>query len=153
MNGKLLEDIDPQPVKTEVLVNPAVEILQESTIAPGMGILYRYHPDSDRRLAEGFPRFIQYTAGRLVVARSGKDIVGYVVIASRDPHERWGHASAPKLLELGFIEVARGWRKRGIGRKLLHACFADRALDDQIVLATAYAWHWDLEGTQLSKDA
>lgn len=153
MNGKLLEEIDPQLAEVEVLVNPAVEMLQESTVAPGMGILYRYHPDTDRRLAEGFPRFIQHGDGRLVVARSGKDIVGYVVIASPDPQERWGHPSAPKLLELGFIEVARGWRKRGIGRKLLRACFADRSLDDHIVLATAYAWHWDLEGTRLSKDA
>ncbi len=30
-------------------------------------------------------------------------------------------------------------------------CFADGSYDDRIVLATAYAWHWDLQGTQLSK--
>src|SRR3546814_3468543 len=34
---------------------------------------------------------------------------------------------------------------------LRSACFADGSQDDRIVLATAYSWHWDLEGTQLSK--
>jgi GNAT superfamily N-acetyltransferase len=119
-----------------------------------MGILYRYHPDSGQRLAEGFPRFAKTTDGRLVLARTMKGLtVGYALIARPDPRERWSHPCAPEIWELGMIEVARGWRKRGIGRKLLEACFADGALDDRIVLATAYSWHWDLKGTGLSKAA
>ena len=153
MNKSVLMGIDPDPTEVEVLVNPTAEVLGQCTIAPGMGILYHYHPDADRRLVEGFPRFLENGEGRLVVARSATDIVGYVAITRPAPQERWGDASAPKLLELGFIEVARGWRQRGIGRKLLRACFADGRLDNHIVLATAYAWHWDLEGTELSKDA
>lgn len=153
MNKSVLMGIDPEPPEVEVLIDPAPEVLRQCTIAPGMGILYHYHPDADRRLVEGFPRFSQNGEGHLVLARSGMEIVGYVVIARPDPQERWGDPQAPKLLELGFIEVARGWRQRGIGRKLLRACFADGLLDDHIVLATAYAWHWDLEGTELSKEA
>ncbi len=153
MNKSVLMGIDPGPGEVDVLVNPPPEVLRQCTIAPGMGILYHYHPEADRRMVEGFPQFIQNGEGRLVIAHSAKEIVGYVVIARPDPQERWGDPGASKLLELGFVEVARGWRQRGIGRKLLRACFADGALDDQIVLATAYAWHWDLEGTELSKDA
>ena len=138
----------------EVLVDPGSEIIHGTGIAPGMGILYRYHPDSGRRLAEGFPRFAQTTDGRLVLARTMKGlIVGYALIARPDPRERWSDPSAPEVWELGMIEVARGWRKRGIGRRLLEACFADGAFDDRIVLATAYSWHWDLKGTRLSKAA
>lgn len=134
----------------EVLVDPPLETIRQSSISPGMGILYRYHPDADQRLADGFPRFIEDNHGRLVVARSGQDIVGYAVITRPDPQERWGDPRASEVWELAFIEVARGWRQQGIGRELLRACFADGAFDDRIVLATAYVWHWDLEGTGLS---
>lgn len=152
MQKSILMGIDQEPAPVEVLVNPRPEVLRQCTIAPGMGILYHYHPDADRRLVEGFPQFVQNGEGRLAVARSGNEIVGYVAITRPDPQERWGGPNVPKLLELGFIEVARGWRQRGIGRKLLRACFADGALDEHIVLATAYAWHWDLDGTELSKE-
>ena len=136
----------------EILIDPLPEVIEQSTVAAGMGILYRYHPDSTQRLAEGFPRFAQTTDGRLVLARAMHDlIVGYALIARPDPRERWGDPSAPEVWELGMIEVARGWRGRGIGRQLLRACFADGRHDDRIVLATAYSWHWDLHGTQLSK--
>src|SRR5574341_2049634 len=41
----------------EILVDPPPEVIEQSTVAAGMGILYRYHPDSTQRLAEGFPPF------------------------------------------------------------------------------------------------
>lgn len=138
----------------EFLVDPTPEVIQECRIAPGLGIIYRYHPDAGQRLAEGFPRFVEGREGRLVLARFTEGlIVGYALIAKPDPRERWGDPSAPELRELGFIEVARGWRRQGIGRRLLRACFADGAFDDRIVLSTAYAWHWDLQGSGLSKGA
>jgi acetoin utilization protein AcuA len=152
MRGDALTEGEQDPI-IEVLVDPPLEVIHQSAIAPGMGILYRYHPDTDRRLAEGFPRFIEGSEGRLALARSDKNIVGYAVVTRPDAQERWGDPGAPELWELAFIEVSRGWRQRGIGRKLLQACFADGALDDRIVLATAYVWHWDLVGTGLSKDA
>ena len=136
----------------EILIDPLPEVIEQSTVASGMGILYRYHPESTQRLADGFPRFAQTTDGRLVLARAMNHlIVGYALIARPDPRERWGDPGAPEIWELGMIEVARGWRGRGIGRQLLQACLADGRYDDRIVLATAYSWHWDLEGTQLSK--
>lgn len=150
MNAKALTETEQDPI--EVLVNPTPGVIQKFAIAPGMGILYRYHPDSGRRLAEGFPRFAQTAQGSLVLARSMEGLIlGYALIAKPDPEERWANPSAPGIWELGIIEVARGWRRRGIGRKLLQACFADGAFDDGIVLATAYAWHWDLQGSGLSK--
>jgi len=136
----------------ETLIDPLPEVIEQSTVASGMGILYRYHPDSTQRLADGFPRFAQTTNGRLVLARAMNHlIVGYALIARPDPRERWGDPSAPEVWELGMIEVARGWRGRGIGLQLIRACFADGSHDDRIVLATAYSWHWDLQGTKLSK--
>jgi acetoin utilization protein AcuA len=137
----------------EILIDPLPEVIEQSTVASGMGILYHYRPDSRQRLAEGFPRFAQTTDGRLVLARAMNHlIVGYALIARPDTRERWGDPSAPEVWELGMIEVARGWRGRDIGGQLLRGCFADGRYDDRIVLATAYSWHWDLDGIQLSKD-
>lgn len=145
-----MRQIEKQSV--QILVDPPPEVIQQATIATGLGILFRYHPDARQRLAEAFVRFVHTVEGRLVLARSEKKmIVGYAAIEKPDPQERWGGPSAPELWELGFIEVARGWRRRGIGRELLQACFADGMFDDRIVLATCYAWHWDLRGTVLSK--
>jgi len=136
----------------EILVDPPAEVIKQSPVAAGMGVLYRYHPDSARRLAEGFPRFSQTTDGRLVLARAMDHlIVGYALIARPDPRERWRDSNAPEIWELGIIEVARGWRRRGIGRQLIRACVGDGKYDDRIVLATAYSWHWDLQRTKLSK--
>jgi acetoin utilization protein AcuA len=136
----------------EILIDPLPEVIERSAVAAGMGVLYRYHPDSTQRLAEGFPRFAQTTDGRLVLARAmDHRIVGYALIARPDPRERWADPSAPEVWELGMIEVARGWRRRGIGRQLLRACLADGRYEDRIVLATAYSWHWDLHGTHLAK--
>jgi hypothetical protein len=41
----------------EILIDPRPEVIEQSTVAAGMGILYRYHPDSTERLAEGFSCF------------------------------------------------------------------------------------------------
>lgn len=136
----------------EILVDPAPQEACQCAVAPGMGVLYRYHPDTAERLAEGFSRFMKTREGRLVLARARKELIGgYAVISKPDPQERWGKAGGPELWELAVIEVAREWRRQGVGQKLLRACFADGAFDDRIVLATAYAWHWDLEATGLSK--
>lgn len=152
MAGQAVTRIKKNPV--EILVDPSAEVIQQSAIARGLGILYRYHPEARQRLAAGFLRFVQSVEGRLVIARSKKRlIVGYAVIEKPDPLERWGDPGAPELWELAFIEVARGRRQRGIGQKLLRACFADGGFDDRIVLATLYAWDWDLKGTRLSKAA
>ncbi len=152
IGGQAVTQIKINPV--EILVDPTAEVIQQSAIARGLGILYRYHPEAQQRLAAGFLRFVQTVEGRLVIARSKKRlIVGYAAIEKPDPLERWGDPGAPELWELAFIEVARRWRQRGIGQKLLRACFADGKFDDRIVLATLYAWDWDLKGTRLSKAA
>jgi acetoin utilization protein AcuA len=152
MGGKSLVESGQDQV--EILVDTTPEVIQQSAIAPGMGILYHYHPDAGQRLADGFVHFAQTVEGRLVLACCKTDlIVGYAVIEKPDPQERWAEQDASELWEPAFIEVARRWRQRGIGQKLLRACFADGVFDERIVLATGYAWHWDLKDTHLSKTA
>lgn len=78
-------------------------------------------------------------------------IVGYIVITNPDPTDRWGKGDSAGILEFGVLEVSRGWRGCGIARALMDVAFNDENLDDKIVISMEYSWHWDLEGSGLTK--
>jgi len=86
--------------------------------------------------------------GRVVIAEQADEIVGYVTFHPPDSFERW--SQGPKeVLELGAIEVSPRVRGHGVARGLLEVAFADEFMEDFLVVATEYFWHWDLEGTGL----
>ncbi len=62
--------------------------------------------------------------GRIIIARRGEVIVGYVTFLYPDPLERWSEGNMENLLELGAIEVIPEFRGFGVGKN-----FIDR-LDD-----------------------
>jgi acetoin utilization protein AcuA len=78
-------------------------------------------------------------------------LVGYVAIHQPDPETRWGAIPLPQLLELGSIEVSRDWRGLGLAKTLLDVTFTDPWLEDKVLISNEFVWHWDLEGTGLSK--
>ena len=87
--------------------------------------------------------------GRLMIARHGNLLVGYVAFHPPEPIERWGNPRTPGIMELGAVEVSPPWRGGGLARRLIQSAFEDGWLEDYIVLATEYYWHWDLKGTGL----
>ena len=91
----------------EILIDPLPDVIEQSAVAAGMGILYRYRPESTQRLAEGFPRFAQTTDGQLVLARAmNQMIVGYVGV----PLGGW-----PRGVTLSLPE-ARDLLRTGVGK-------------------------------------
>lgn len=54
------------------------------------------------------------------------------------------------LVELGAIEVANDYRAYGIGKQMIQTAFAGGQLENMIVFATEYYWHWDLDGSGLN---
>lgn len=88
--------------------------------------------------------------GRIIVARVGQLIVGYVTFHYPDPYERWSEANMEDLIELGAIEVSDHYRNCGLGKSMIRLAFAEGQLDNVIVYTTEYYWHWDLEGAGLS---
>ncbi|GAW91219.1 GNAT family N-acetyltransferase [Calderihabitans maritimus] len=88
--------------------------------------------------------------GRVVIARRGNKIIGYVTFHPPEQFERWGQGNLDCILELGAIEVSPRWRNQGISKGLLEVAFANPELEDYIVIATEYYWHWDLRGSGLS---
>ncbi|KKM09037.1 hypothetical protein SY88_21170 [Clostridiales bacterium PH28_bin88] len=88
--------------------------------------------------------------GRVYMAISGETIVGYVTFHAPEEFERWGQGGLKEIIELGAIEVSPAWRHTGTGAALLEVAFGDEWVEDHIVIACEYCWHWDLKGTGLS---
>lgn len=88
--------------------------------------------------------------GRMIVARDGNVIVGYVTYLYPDPLERWSEGDIENLIELGAIEVIPKYRGAGVGKALLEVSMMDQAMEDYIIITTEYYWHWDLQGTNLN---
>jgi acetoin utilization protein AcuA len=88
--------------------------------------------------------------GRVYAAIRGDKIVGYVTFHRPEEFERWGQGNIKEMLELGAIEVGRSWRGLGVAKALLDFIFSGDWIEDYIIIACEYCWHWDIEGTGLS---
>lgn len=113
------------------------------------------HPSLDafRRPADQLEALIEIAGlpeGRIILAREGDTIAGYVTFHYPDEMERWHEGGMEDLVELGAIEVANEYRGLGIAKALISAAFEGGQLDNAIVYTTEYYWHWDLENSGLS---
>ncbi|MGD6841003.1 GNAT family N-acetyltransferase [Bacillus infantis] len=88
--------------------------------------------------------------GRIIIARDGMTIVGYVTYLYPDPLERWSEGNMKNLIELGAIEVIPKFRGSGTGKSLLQVSMMDDYMENYIIITTEYYWHWDLKGTGLN---
>jgi len=85
--------------------------------------------------------------GMIYVARTGQEIVGYLTFHYPSKYSRWSRH--PRVLELGGIEVSPDWRKKGICTALLQKAFSNPVVENYIVVAIEFCWHWDLRGSGL----
>ena len=88
--------------------------------------------------------------GRIIIARHGDMVVGYVTYLYPDPLERWSEGGMEDLIELGAIEVIPKFRGSSVGKNLLIVSMMDDAMEDYITITTEYYWHWDLKTTGLN---
>ncbi len=119
--------------------------------------LLNYQLDEDLNIFR--PSTLQYEAlveiasspeGRVIIARNNNIIIGYVTFHFPDKLERWSEVDTDNLLELGAIEVINRYRRFHIAQNLLKVAMMDDSMEDYIVIATNYYWHWDLKGTGLN---
>ncbi|QYR24064.1 GNAT family N-acetyltransferase [Paenibacillus sp. sptzw28] len=113
------------------------------------------HPDLDafRRPNEQHKALIEIAEleeGRIIAARDGETVIGYVTFHYPDEMERWSEGGMEDLIELGAVEVADDYRSLGLGKRMIRTAFEGSQLENAIVFTTEYYWHWDLEGTGLN---
>jgi acetoin utilization protein AcuA len=99
---------------------------------------------------EALKEIAELPEGRIIIARDGRTIVGYVTFHYPDEMERWSDANMEDLIELGAIEVADAYRSLGLGKRMIRCAFLDGQLENMIVFTTEYYWHWDLKGSGLT---
>lgn len=75
-------------------------------------------------------------------------IVGFGVLAYPEPSERWAALGPQVMMEVKAIEVARDWRSRNIGRRILEALISRPPIEEKIAYMVGYSWTWDLDGTR-----
>jgi acetoin utilization protein AcuA len=130
-------------------------LIVEGPIPPDRLRTYTLHPSLDafRKPADQHEALVEIAGlpeGRIIAAREGNVIAGYVTFHYPDELERWSEGGMDDLIELGAIEVADEYRSMGLGKAMLAAAFEHGQLDNAIVYTTEYYWHWDLEGSRLS---
>ncbi|SDM94316.1 acetoin utilization protein AcuA [Paenibacillus sp. yr247] len=109
--------------------------------------------DAFRRPKEQLEALIeiaQLPEGRIILARDGSTIVGYVTFHYPDEIERWSQGHMQDLIELGAIEVADDYRSIGLGKKMIRLAFEGEQMENLICFTTEYYWHWDLETSKLT---
>ena len=77
-------------------------------------------------------------------------IVGYCVLASPDPGERWTDLGPEIMMEVTAIEVCRSWRSFRIAPGLLNMVVGHPQVEEKIVYMVGYSWTWDLNGSSMT---
>jgi len=145
--------VEGQAEYVQVVLTPAGDILVHGPVPPAQVAalamdpgLRAFRPALKQR--EALLEISALPGGRVVIAERSGELLGYVTFHPPDDFERWALGPA-RTLELGAIEVAPKVRGLGLARKLLEVAFSDPVMENHIVLATEYYWHWDLDGTGL----
>ncbi|MEK8131913.1 GNAT family N-acetyltransferase [Paenibacillus filicis] len=131
------------------------ELVVEGPVPADRLRTYVMHPDLDafRRPKEQFVALVEISElpeGRIILARHGDQIVGYVTFHYPDELERWSEGQMEDLIELGAIEVADDYRGFGLGKHMIRTAFLGDQLENVITFTTEYYWHWDLEKSGLN---
>jgi GNAT superfamily N-acetyltransferase len=73
-------------------------------------------------------------------------IVGQITLAP--VHDWWQEME--DVYEIA-VEVSSSWRRKGIARRLLNLTLEEKRIEEMIVLALGFSWHWDTKGAGLTR--
>jgi len=143
-------DIDTAKGVVHIRTHCTPDFVDSLELGEGLGVFPHYR--SIIRDKESMQKIAGLGGANLVLAYDDEGkIIGYIAFAYPSPLERWGENGDGLLYELGSIEVSRNWRRFGIAKKMVEIAVEDEELEDRIIFLTGFSWHWDLEGTALSK--
>ncbi len=136
-----------EPASVEIRVGVPAEVLAAQEFDPELDLFRR--PLLQRAaLADIASEADSCVSVALATGEDGR-LVGYAAFHAQTERAEPSEDGAARVLELGALEVAPTYRRRGIASGLLRASFAGGRFDDAVVFARLYAWHYDLGRTGL----
>ena len=152
----------------DVIISNAKRIIRETS--HGKVAIYSGYPAGhfDRlKLDSGIGNFAHYSSiiqkldvfdkvasqsdGRVSIALLNETtVIGYLACWIPEQTERWSKLGG-LMYEMGAIEVSRNFRKMGIAHTMVDLTIAGEFFDRRITYMNGFLWHWDLDGSGLSK--
>ena len=90
----------------------------------------------------------QAEANVVVALTDKRHIVGFGVLATPDPDERWAKLGEGVMLEVKALEVCRSWRSAKVAQGILKMLLSSPEIEEKIAYLVGYSWTWDLDGTR-----
>ncbi len=116
---------------------------------PGIGNFAHY--SSIIQKLEVFDKVALQAEGRVSLALLDDSIViGYLACWYPEPTERWSKLNN-LMYEMGAIEVSRNFREMRIAHTMVDLIVSDEFFEKKIAYMNGFSWHWDLDGSGLSK--
>ena len=110
---------------------------------PGFRSLYTRSASLRRRAAEE-------DANVVLAVTDKENIIGFGVLAYPEPDQRWARLEPKVMMEVKAIEVARDWRRMGVGSVLVKAMLSHPRVEEKIIYFVGFTWTWDLRWTKLT---
>lgn len=114
------------------------KLLQKYRFHDGLG---QFRLPSEQQLA--MLNAFQTMDVNLALAYTEELIVGYALILSPEPYERW--VKMKEIRVLGVVEVAPPYRNQQAASSLLTALIDEGDYEKNILISLEYRWHWDLD--------
>ncbi len=109
----------------------------------GFRSLYTRSASLRRRAAEE-------DANVVLAVTDKENIIGFGVLAYPEPDQRWARLEPKVMMEVKAIEVARDWRRMGVGSVLVKAMLSHPRVEEKIIYFVGFTWTWDLRWTKLT---
>ena len=110
---------------------------------PGFRSLYTRSASLRRRAAEE-------DANVVLAVTDKENIIGFGVLAYPEPDQRWARLGPKVMMEVKAIEVARDWRRMGVGSVLVKAMLSHPRVEEKIIYFVGFTWTWDLRWKKLT---
>lgn len=111
------------------------------------------HPDFRSlytRRASLIKRAAEEDANVVLAVTDKEDIIGFGVLASPEPDQRWARLEPGVMMEVRAIEVARDWRQMGVGSVLVKGILSHPRVEEKIIYFVGYTWTWDLSWAKIT---
>lgn len=109
------------------------------------------HYSSIIQKLEVFERVASQKEGRVSLALlDDRIVIGYLVCWYPEKTERWSKLG-DLMYELGAVEVSRNFREMGVAHTMVDLMVSDDFFEEKIAYMNGFSWHWDLDGSGLSK--